>query len=210
MNRNRMAVGTRRIVRRTVMLAIATWVATSICGCASGGRKPISAYSAPTESDRSAVRAEALTKQAVELLDKDPTKAESILREAIDADIFYGPAHNNLGVLCLRQRRLFEAANEFEWAKKVMPGHPDPRFNLAMTLERAGRTDEALVMYDTALEVCGEHMPSIQAIARLQVKRGRADARMIDFLNAIALRGEAESWRTWARDRLAVGHGGTP
>jgi tetratricopeptide (TPR) repeat protein len=91
-----------------------------------------------------------------------------------------------------------------------MPGHPDPRFNLALTLERAGRTDEALAMYDTALEVYGEHMPSMQAIARLQVKRGRADARMIDFLNAIALRGEAESWRTWARDRLAVGHGGTP
>ncbi len=199
MKRNRTAVGTRRIVRGTVMLAAAACVATGGVGCASGGRKPISAYSAPTESDRSAVRAEALTKQAVELLDKDPKQAEAILREAIAADLYHGPAHNNLGVLCLKDGRLYEAANEFEWAKKVMPGHPDPRFNLAMTLEKAGRTDEALAMYDAALDAYGEHMPSMQAIARLKVKEGAVDARTREFLSEIALRGESERWREWAR-----------
>ena len=34
-----------------------------------------------------------------------------------------------------------------------MPGHPGPRMNLALTLERAGRIDEAMATYDTALEV---------------------------------------------------------
>ncbi len=38
----------------------------------------------------------------------------------------------------LGQRKLYEAANEFEWAKKLLPGHPDPRVNLARTLEEAG------------------------------------------------------------------------
>jgi len=34
-----------------------------------------------------------------------------------------------------------------------MPGHPDPRMNLALTLEQAGRTDETIQTYKTALEV---------------------------------------------------------
>lgn len=38
---------------------------------------------------------------------------------------------------------LHKAASEFEWARKLMPGYPDPRLNLAMTLEEAGRIDEA-------------------------------------------------------------------
>ena len=38
---------------------------------------------------------------------------------------------------------LYDAAAEFEWARKLMPGHPDPRLNLAITLERAGREEGA-------------------------------------------------------------------
>lgn len=52
--------------------------------------------------------------------------------------MFNGPAHNNLGVLFLERGQLCKAANEFEWTRKLLPGHPDPRVNLALTLERAG------------------------------------------------------------------------
>jgi len=45
-----------------------------------------------------------------------------------------------------------------------MPGHPDPRMNLALTLERAGRTDEAIQTYKTALEVFPGHVPTEQAV----------------------------------------------
>jgi len=33
------------------------------------------------------------------LIDSDPAKAAELLREALTADLFFGPAHNNLGVL---------------------------------------------------------------------------------------------------------------
>jgi tetratricopeptide (TPR) repeat protein len=137
------------------------------------------------------------------LVDKDPAEAERLLREALDADLFNGPAHNNLGALYLRQGRLYEAAGEFEWARKLMPGHPDPRLNLALTLERAGRTEEAIAQYDTALEVFPDHVPTMQALVRLQLRTGRSDDRTPRMLEEVALRGESEQWRGWARVRLA-------
>ena len=193
-----------RVAPRGLLLTVLA-SAAALSGCASPERTPPSPYVTATEADRSTSKAEQLTRQAEKLLESDPPEAERVLRDAIAWDLYHGPAHNNLGVLCLRQGRLYEAALEFEWAKKTMPGHPDPRFNLALTFERAGRSDEALAMYDTALEVYDGHIASMQAIARLQVKRGRADARTREFLGEIALRGESERWREWAGGQLSAG-----
>jgi Flp pilus assembly protein TadD len=85
----------------------------------------------------------------------------------------------------------------------MMPGHPDPRMNLALTLERAGRIDEAIGAYRTALEVYPGHLPSMQALASAQLRHGRADEGTSEMLEEIALRGESEGWREWAR-RQAV------
>src|SRR5262245_39789737 len=95
--------------------------------------------------------------------------------DRLTADLYYGPAHNDLGVLKLRQGSLYEAANEFEWARELLPGHPDPRFNLALTLERAGHVAEAFSAFEAALEVAPEHVPTMQAYASLAVRQGRRD-----------------------------------
>ncbi len=171
-------------------------------GFAFGCARPInSPYQTPHEGARNPLRAQELTQQAAELLDDDTEKAELRLREALSADLYHGPAHNNLGVLYLTQSKLYEAANEFEWARKLMPGHPDPRMNLALTLERAGRIDEALATYSTALEVYPNHLPTIQALARLQLHHRRPDDRTPGFLKEIALRGEPQ-WQAWARRQM--------
>lgn len=139
-----------------------------------------------------------LSQEAASLMQSDPARAESLLRAALDADLYNGPAHNNLGTLHLARGNLYEAASEFEWARKLMPGHPDPRLNLALTLERAGRTDEALATYATALEIHPEHIPTIQAMTRLQLRASRTDDRTPSMLDQIALRGETQQWRDWA------------
>src|SRR5690606_15626188 len=95
--------------------------------------------------------------------------------------------------------KLYEAAAEFEWARKLMPGHPDPRMNLALVLERAGRTSESLAAYNSALEVHPEHLPTMQAMARLQLRSGKTDSRTEGLLDEISLRAETENWRHWAR-----------
>lgn len=173
-------------------LALASLAAVPGCQSASGPYAPVA------ESRRDAARAERLTREAADLIDTRPDKAENLLREALIADPYHGPAHNNLGALLLDRGDLFGAAGEFEWARKLMPGSPDPRMNLALTLERAGRVDEAIKAYHTALEIQPEHLPSVQALTRLQVRTGKTDDHTGNRLAVIAMRGDP-TWRDWAR-----------
>lgn len=170
-----------------------------LVGCTTTGSS--SPYLPMAESSRDGNKAHTLTQEAAALVGKNPVKAETLLREALTADLYHGPAHNNLGVIYLEMEppKLYEAAGEFEWARKLMPGHPDPRVNLALTLERAGRTGDAMDAYETALEVYPNYLPAIQGLARLQIRSGRTDERTPRLLDEIAMRGESERWRQWAR-----------
>lgn len=188
------------------LIAIALLIA--LAGCSHSGSTSelrASPYATPSAASRNSLAAQELTQRAAKLLEQDPSKldeAEKLLCEALTHDIQWGPAHNNLGTAHLRQGRTYEAANEFEWARKLMPGHPDPRLNLAITLESVGRVDEALAAYDSALEVYPNHLPTIQGLTRLQLRRARTDERTEGFLREIAIRGEDESWRQWAQMQL--------
>lgn len=147
---------------------------------------------------RATARAEALTRQAAGHMDSDPARAEQLLLEALALDLFFGPAHNNLGVLLLARNDLYGAASEFEWARKLMPGHPDPHVNLAITLERAGRDSEALASYSAALETYPGHLPAIQGLARATLLGRSEDPRLDHWLEEIVTRGTTQEWRNWA------------
>ena len=169
-------------------------------GCTTAPGGP---YAPQVESERDTARSESLARQGADALNTDPERAERLLREALAADLYNGPAHNNLGVLYLNQGKLYEAAGECEFARKLMPGAPDPRLNLAIALERAGRTKEALETYRTALEVYPGHIQSMQAIARMQVRTGQVDDTTHEYLREIAFRGDTPQWRGWAAGQLA-------
>jgi Tfp pilus assembly protein PilF len=148
-------------------------------------------------------RAHELTLEALDVIDSDQAKAEELLHAALTADPYHGPAHNDLGVLYLRQSRLFEAANEFELARKLMPGNPDPRLNLGLTLEKAGLYDRSFFAYNAALEVSPAHIRTIQAIARLDLRTARKDDRLPAMLEDVTLRGETAPWRHWAQEQIS-------
>ncbi len=192
----------RQDFRAHVLVALAGGVA--LTGCASSARpsRTSSPYTTPSEESRDTITAQRLHQEAARLMDSDPARAEELLREALAADIFFGPAHNNLGVLFMSRGELFEAANEFEWACKLMPGQPDPRVNLALTLESAGRTESALDAYATALEVSPGYLPAIQGLASLQLRTGQADHRTPELLEQIAMRSD-DTWKQWALGHMA-------
>jgi tetratricopeptide (TPR) repeat protein len=74
--------------------------------------------------------------------------------------------------------------------------------NLALTLEQAGRTDEAIQTYKTALEVFPGHVPTEQALARLYVRSGAKPEELAGLLATIAMQGETAEWRAWARSTM--------
>lgn len=180
------------------VLAMAIAGAPVITGCANSHSQ--SPYAGQPADSRDSRTADEWNARGVDAGD-DLARAEECFRQALAADIYHGPAHNNLGVVFLRQGKLYEAAGEFEWARKLMPGQPDPRLNLALTLERAGQVDEALTAYAAALEAAPHHLPSLQGLARLRVRAGTVDDATIAHLREIAIRGD-ERWRTWAVAQL--------
>jgi tetratricopeptide (TPR) repeat protein len=184
-----------------VVLAL---VSAGLHGCVSSRFAGNSPYASASEVARDPAKAQSLAMEAADLIHKDPENAERLLREALAADLWCGTAHNGLGVVELNRGNWYEAASEFEWARKLMPGHPDPRMNLALTLERAGRVDEALATYGTALEVYPNHMPTMQALSRLQLRSKRTDGRTPDMLRQISMGGETKEWRDWAHERLVL------
>ena len=160
---------------------------------------PTGPYSTLAEGSRSTTEAERLNREAAELIHAEPSRAEELLREALTKDLFFGPAHNNLGVVFHAQDKLYEAANEFEWARKLLPDSADPRINLALCMERAGRTSEALRAYDSALEVAPESLAAMQGAASLVVRAAQEDVRLDGWLQSIALRSGDPRWQEWAR-----------
>ena len=175
-----------------------------LAACA-GPKAAVGPYTAAETARRSTAEAERLTKAAADLVLERPEEAERLLRRALGEDLFFGPAHNNLGVIFLERGELYAAASEFEWARKLMPGHPGPRLNLAITLDRAGRAEEARAAYTATLEVYPGHLGAIQGLARLAVRSGERAPPLTQWLARIALEGETAQWRTWAARQAASG-----
>jgi tetratricopeptide (TPR) repeat protein len=178
------------------------FVALGLVACRSTTVGP---YTPPSETQRETAAAELLNRQGAEAMARDLERAEGLLRDALTKDLFYGPAHNNLGVVFLKQDKLYEAANEFEWARKLLPDSPDPRVNLALVMERAGRSDEAFRAYEAALEVAPDCVAATEGAALCAVRHARSETRLDGWLRTIALRGETSEWRTWAAAQGARG-----
>ncbi len=184
-------------MRRAIWIVAAAVTATLLGACKSSA--PLTAYNPPAESARNPVGADRLSRQAADAIDRgEMDRAEDLLRRALAHDLYFGPAHNNLGVVFLERGQLYEAANEFEWARKLMPSEPDPRVNLGLCLERAGRVEDAMASFDAALQVSPEHLPAIQGAALLAVRSGREEPKLTGWLDVIAVRG-AGHWSVWAR-----------
>jgi len=180
----------------TALLVIAAVPAVAVLPACSGTPSK-SPYASAGEVLRDPDKARELVARAKSVWITQPDQAERLLREALAADLYCGPAHNNLGVLLLERGKLYEAAGEFEWARRLMPGHPDPRVNLAMTLERAGKSDDAIASYDSALSVYDSYLPALQGRTRLEIATGRTGPQTIAALEEIAFRSD-EGWRLWA------------
>jgi len=183
------------MIFRVVCVAVAVGVA----GCQAG---PTGPYAGQSVERRDTAKASDLNRRAADIIHSDPKKAEELLRDSLTFDLHFGPAHNNLGILFLEQGNLYEASSEFEWARKLMPGHPDPRLNLAITLERGGQIKEAIATYEAVLDLRPEMQTAMIGLVSTQLRHRKTDDRTHELLDRIAESSTDDSIRDWARAQL--------
>ncbi len=131
-------------------------------------------------------------------------EAEKELKAALAADMFFGPAHNNLGTIYNRQKKFYLAAWEFQYAIKLMPNRAEAKNNLAEVFEAVGKLDEAAKWYEAALEIEPDTPEIIANTARVYVRANRTDTRTRELLHEVVLKDQRPQWVTWAREQLVM------
>lgn len=189
------------MLRYTSILGILLCIITG-CETSGGARGPY--RTADNEPGRDTETAKRLHADALDLIDAgELDEAESMLRRALEADITFGPAHNNLGKLLFDQGKLYAAAWEFQYAIQLMPYQPEPRNNLGLVLENAGKLDEAIDQYREAMKIQPDNPILIGNLARSKHRRGDKDQEQLNLLEQIVLKDTRTTWTGWARSRLA-------
>jgi len=136
--------------------------------------------------------------------DGDLEAAETALRSALTADLFFAPAHNNLGVVYYRQKAFYQAAWEFQYAARLMPHSPQPRNNLGLVYEAVGQLATAEKWFDEALALEPDNPELIGNLARVRVRSGQRNHETRTLLEDLVLKTEDAEWADWARKQLAV------
>jgi Flp pilus assembly protein TadD len=178
--------------------------AAFLAGCGSSGNGP-TVTATPTGPDTPLARRH--NDWAFALLQQGKyADAEQQLRKAIEADVMYGPARNNLGLVFFHQDKLYPAAWEFQNAIRLMPHQPEPRNNLGLVFERAGKIGEAVEAFEKARKMEPDNPEYIGNLARVRVRRGDRDDETKKLLQELVFKDTRPDWRDWARQELVHFH----
>ncbi len=179
-----------------------------LCGCAGSIRHTSTTYEGlPLDPVRDSERAGELNAQALRLIEKDELdQAADTLKNALAADVTFGPAHNNLGWVYFHQSKLYRAAWEFQYAAKLMPNNPEPHNNLGLVLEAAGKLDQAVQSYEKALSLQSENPQLIGNLARARLRRGDEDEQTVKLLEDLIMKDTRPDWVNWAKQKRVTVH----
>ena len=184
-----------RLMLCTSLLA----VALSLVGCSSNRRGD----GVPTPRPQNTPLADAENEKAYELIKSGRYKeAEQAVQRALDADVLFGPARNNLGLIYYHDGKLYEAAWEFQQAIKAMPYKPEPRNNLGLVFEKAGKYGEAAEEFSKARRIEPDNPEYLSNLARAWMRLGKRDAEMKALLEEVVLKDPRREWSSWARLNL--------
>lgn len=175
-----------------------------VAGCASSPQ----AAGYQTMSDNPARNTELAQQRHREALarmqDGELDKAAALLTAALEADVTFGPGHNNLGKVYYLQKKYYLAAWEFQYAIKLMPNMPEPRNNLGLVMEAVGKLDEAVDQYAQAANLEPDNPQILGNLVRAHIRRGDRDEVTRALLSELILRDTRPAWVAWARQKLAM------
>ncbi len=133
----------------------------------------------------------------------DFVKAEEHLQKALVADVTYGPAHNTLGMLYLRQRRLYLAAWEFEYANKLMPERFEPLYNLALVYESADKLDRAIEYASMAFSMSPRNPDILETLIRTRLRNGDPIEEVRPLMKEVLFYETRPAWVCWTKEQLS-------
>ena len=197
----------------TCRIWLAAAAAISGCGTASIRDVPQAPYrTVAAEPGRDTEAARRANQVGLAHLAKgEVDQAAEAFRQALTADVEFGPAHNNLGKVYYRQTDWYRAAWEFEYASKLLPRHAEPRNNLALVLERAGQLDRAVECYREAAGLDPDNIQYRANLVRALIRRGDRTDEVRTLLGQLLETDARPEWRAWARQQqIRIGGGSGP
>lgn len=187
----------RAVLSCALLLASAAGCSRSRGQDAGNADAPLATASPNTEAAR---RKNA---EAVDLIGRRKyDEAERVLKEALNADLASGPAHNSLGNVYFHQGKLYDAAGEFQLAAKLMPYQPEPRNNLGLVFERRDKWDNAVAWYERAVALEPGNPVLIGNLARAKLRRGDRGDDVRALLADLVSKDSRPEWVEWAKERL--------
>ena len=128
--------------------------------------------------------------------------AAAAFTKALDADVEFGPAHNNLGNVYYRQREWYKAAWEYEYATKLLPRFAEPRNNLGMVYEESGQLDKAVEQYRQAVGLSDDIQYRANLTRCLIRREGHTD-EVRSLLKQLVNQDTRPDWHDWATKELS-------
>jgi Tfp pilus assembly protein PilF len=142
--------------------------------------------------------------EGTDLLEKGQLdQAAAAFTKALDADVEFGPAHNNLGKVYYRQKASYKAAWEFEYASKLLPRFSEPHNNLGLVLEESGQIDQAVEQYRLAVSLSTD-IQYKSNLARGLLRRDGHTEEVRALLRQVLSQDPRPDWQDWARKELAT------
>lgn len=131
-------------------------------------------------------------------------QAEQAFKRALEADVKFGPAHNNLGKLYFLKRDFYLAAHEFDDAITLMPKAAAPPNNLGLVLLEDGNLDDAIEYFRKAVTLDPATIDYQANLVRTLIQRGDRGEEVITLLRAVAARDGRIDWKVWAKHELGL------
>ena len=119
-------------------------------------------------------------------LQADIREVEACYRQALVLDPRFAPAMSNLGLLCLREKRLDEAFGLLTRAQAASPDDPQIMTSLGLVLQKRKQYEEAMGWFRRAIEIA-DYLPAYSSLAVVLENTGEIDAA-IDMYRRILAR----------------------
>ncbi len=127
--------------------------------------------------------------------------AEGLYRRVIQGDANHAGAWHHLGMVCLAQNKLQEAADGFQCALTLTPGNIDSLTHLGIVLARQNKLDDAVAKFRQAIELRPDYAKAHNNLGVALTQIGKRDEGLACYQEAAKLQPDYAE----AHYNLAVG-----